>query len=473
MPHHDASKLAPDSRALSRAHGRGAPVADGRWRRRLVGGLAIGAIFLAVVSVAFPVAAAPYREEVLHLFPRAAHHPPRGRLVFDGAGNLYGITAGLGRHPEGGGSVFELSPQSASRDWNYTLLYTFCSIASCADGADPVAGLIIDANGNLYGITAGGGAYRGGTVFKLSYDATAQSWHETVLYSFCALTLCADGSQPNSLIMDGSGNLFGTASGSNASLNGIVFELSYDASAQSWHETTIYGFCVLEDCIDGSGPSSLVQDGAGNLYGATFGGGTGNSCGSIAYHFGCGTVFEFSYKAAVKQWKETVLYNFCPGRGGTHCIAEYSPNSIVMNGSGNLYGTTEYAGGNSISGAAFALTYSASDRTWVETVAHSFCSLHDCKDGARPLGLTVASSGSLYGATVTGGLHNFGTVFALNYDAAEQSWTFTRLYSFCAKPSCADGADPSGPVIIDTAGNLYGTTSPNPYDRGTVYRLQP
>lgn len=475
MLYRDASTLARDIwTVVIPGRRRGGSAVDDRRGRRLGHGLALGALFLTMVSGAFSADAARYREEVLHRFP-LGHEPPQGRLVFDGSGNLYGIKGAALRR--GGGSVFELSPQSGSLGWKYTRIYTFCFLAYCPDGGGPVGGLVIDASGNLYGVTEGGGAYGGGTIFELSYDATAQSWRETVLHSFCAQQLCTDGSSPNSLIMDGSGNLFGTELGSDASLGGGVFELSYDASAQSWHYTVLYSFCGLTpNCRTGADPTGLVQDAAGNLYGTTLTGGTGDGCG-YKYHFGCGTVFELSYDASAKEWKETVLYSFCPLHG---CTKGFFPNSIVMDGSGNIYGTTE---GNAYNtGTAYALTHSASDGTWAETVMHTFCSPRsDCRDGYSPLGLTVASSGSLYGTTSSGGVNRFGTVFSLNYDAAEQRWSFTRIYSFCEKSSCtyAD-ARPSGPLIIDTAGNLYGITAAGSSSglhglvyQGTVYRLQP
>jgi uncharacterized repeat protein (TIGR03803 family) len=434
---------------------------------------------------------------VLHLFPPFAN--PEGRLVFDGSGNLYGITYGdviearqtrpgledsanlygiiHGAEAHGsqrgaifdqrGGTVFELSPDAASERWKYTVLHNFCPLApfNCSDGAGPVAGVIIDASGDLYGVTQNGGASDQGTVFELSYDANAQNWNETVLYSFCALTDCSDGAGPSSgLIMDGSGNLYGTTYEGGAHAQGAVFKLSYDAGTQSWNEMVLYSFCAMKDCADGNDPNSLVRDSAGNLYGATYyGGGAGG-----------GTAFELSYETAANGWKEKVLHNFCPAQYQI-CTSGSWPNSVVMDGSGNLYGTTSAGGRNNDSGTAFALTHSATDGTWAETVLHNFCWLSDCKDGKRPLGLTIASTGILYGTTLLGGVSHSsrgGTVFALNYDSAIQGWRLTSLYSFC-DPACADGRAPSGPVIIDTAGNLYGTTFFGADERGGVFRLQP
>jgi hypothetical protein len=100
----------------------------------------------------------PYRWQLLHLFPRDSD--PEGRLVFDGSGNLDGITHGAVEHGgQRGGTVFELSPDSVSQNWKYTLLYNFCPFANnCADGSGPLGGMIIDASGNLYGVTDESGA---------------------------------------------------------------------------------------------------------------------------------------------------------------------------------------------------------------------------------------------------------------------------------------------------------------------------
>jgi uncharacterized repeat protein (TIGR03803 family) len=169
-------------------------------------------------------------EKVLYSFkgyPSDGSFPYAG-LIADSSGNLYGATY-TGGNTSDGGVVFKLTPPAtASGAWTETVLYYFCSLSSCSDGADPYAGLIADSSGNLYGTTAGGGARLGGTVFKLTPPATASgAWTETVLYSFCSLSSCSDGAYPEaSLIADSSGNLYSTTPSGGASGAGVVFKLT-------------------------------------------------------------------------------------------------------------------------------------------------------------------------------------------------------------------------------------------------------
>jgi uncharacterized repeat protein (TIGR03803 family) len=137
---------------------------------------------------------------------------PRGGLIMDASGNLYGTTLG-GSSSLDGGRVFELTPPSSSGgNWNALIPWNFCSRSSCADGASPPAGLIVDASGNLYGTTAGGGAYGVGTVFELMPPSSSGgNWNESILWNYCSQSSCADGASPAAgLIMDATGNLYGT-----------------------------------------------------------------------------------------------------------------------------------------------------------------------------------------------------------------------------------------------------------------------
>jgi len=196
----------------------------------------------------------------------------------DAAGNLYGTTVIGGAGVDCGGPscgvVFKLAP-----DGTQTVLYSFCPQSGCADGAGPRAGLIMDAAGNLYGTTKGGGAGGTGVVFKLAPDGT-----ETVLYSFCSQANCTDGATPVAgLIMDAAGNLYGTTLSGGGTPNpdlpppsqGVVFALAPDGT-----ETVLYSFCSqLPNCTDGARPGAVIMDVAGNLDGTTALGGIapGNS----------------------------------------------------------------------------------------------------------------------------------------------------------------------------------------------------
>jgi uncharacterized repeat protein (TIGR03803 family) len=202
---------------------------------------------------------------------------PYGTLILDAAGNLYGATIIGGG--ENAGTVFQLNYSSGTL-WENTI-YTF---TGGNDGANPRAGLTIDASGNLYGTTNLGGAYGNGVVFKLSPTAHS-GWHQGVLHAFAGGN---DGANPQAaMIFDDSGNLYGTAAMGGAHGHGTVFKLTH-GSKGGWIEGTLHSFT---GGADGSGPlTSLTMDAAGNLYGTTGWGGNTAYCSSS----GCGVVFELS-----------------------------------------------------------------------------------------------------------------------------------------------------------------------------------
>jgi uncharacterized repeat protein (TIGR03803 family) len=184
-----------------------------------------------------------------------------GRLIMDGAGNLYGTTTYGGANS--GGTVFQLTPTSTG--WSETVLYSFCSQSNCADGYEPNPGLMMDGSGNLYGTTYVGGAVGKGVVFQLTPSGTG--WSEKVLYSFCSSILCADGQYPHAgLIMDGSGNLYGTTSGA-ANTNcvggggcGTVYQLIPGSAGSTY--AVLHSFCSQSNCADGKFPKGgLIMDG--------------------------------------------------------------------------------------------------------------------------------------------------------------------------------------------------------------------
>jgi len=167
--------------------------------------------------------------------------------------------------------VFRLTPRGVE-----TVLYSFCAQTNCADGANPGAALIMDEAENLYGTTPVGGANDRGTVFELTPGG-----RETVLYSFCAQTNCTDGATPTAgLIMDKAGNLYGTTfHGGGTSDDGTVFVLTHRGT-----ETVLYSFCAQTDCGDGALPQAgLIMDKAGNLYGTTVQGGANNFLGGVVF----------------------------------------------------------------------------------------------------------------------------------------------------------------------------------------------
>jgi uncharacterized repeat protein (TIGR03803 family) len=211
-------------------------------------------------------------------------------LVFDQQGNLYGTTYFGGVYnssclygDSSCGVVFKLTPKGKQ-----TVLHTFCTQNNCADGGNPAAGLVFDSKGNLYGTTGMGGAHVFGTVFKLTPKGK-----ETVLYSFCAQTNCADGRYPSAgLIFDTEGNLYGTTEYGGINRDPYEFGVVFKVTPKG-KETVLYSFCEQYNgynCADGAYTSAgLIFDRKGNLYGTTIDGGAPG-----CYEQGCGIVFKLT-----------------------------------------------------------------------------------------------------------------------------------------------------------------------------------
>ena len=327
---------------------------------------------------------------------------PSAGLIRDSAGNLYGTTTFGG--VSGNGAVFKLNSAG-----NETVLYSF---TGGSDGAIPEAGLVMDSSGNLYGTTAYGGASGNGVVFRVD-----PAGNENVLYSF---TGGSDGATPEAgLVMDSSGNLYGTTLFGGSAQSGTVFKLD-----PAGNETVLHSFTGGND---GAYPfAGLIRDSAGNLYGTTNEGGSSDCSG------GCGTVFKLD-----PSGNETVLHSFAYYSDGGYPYA-----GLVIDASGNLYGTA-YEGGPSGYGTVFRL-----DPSGNETVLHNFT----YSDGAYPVaGLVRDSSGNLYGTATSGGAGSpaVGVVFELDRFGNE-----TVLHTFTGG---SDGADPYAGVVQDSSRNLYGT----------------
>jgi uncharacterized repeat protein (TIGR03803 family) len=321
------------------------------------------------------------------------------------------------------------APQTQAQ--TFSVIYNF----SGGDGGYPLAGLVMDSTGNLYGTTSVGGSGAWvGEVFKVT-----PSGQETVLYAFGGGT---DGSTPEaSLLIDSAGNLYGTTYAGGAYGLGTVFKVT-----QSGQETVLYSF---RGGSDGANPqASLMRDRKGNVYGTTSAGGAN----------GTGTVFELSRKG-----KESVLYSFAGGTDGATPVG-----GVTMDKKGNLYGTTS-AGGAYTYGTVFELTPVVSSRSsaryaWQESILHNFT--HQ-DDGDVPYaGLVFDHAGNLYGAATGGGVNSGGTVFELTPSAG--SWNFTVLYALT-------GWDISGSfqnLLLDSSGNIYATTHCDGVNAaGTVYEL--
>jgi uncharacterized repeat protein (TIGR03803 family) len=431
-------------------------------------------VFFGFLAIAAPVFVAS-KEKVLYRFNGKDGADPVAGLIFDAAGNLYGTTSSGGTGSgcgDGCGTVFELAPK-ANGTWTETVLYSFCSSSSCADGDAPRAGLIFDATGNLFGTTAAGGAYGFGTVFELS-PGTNGMWTEAVLHSFN--NDGTDGVQPEAgVIFDAAGNLYGTNMGGGTAGRcifgngcGTVFELTPGANG-TWTETVLHNF--NDNRVDGYDPrAGVIFDGAGNLYGTTNEGGNGSHC----FAFRCGTVFQLT-PGANGTWTEKVLHNFHNNNKDG-----YMPYAgLIFDPAGNLYGTT-LAGKIMNNGFGTVFQLAGTNGKWTEKVLHSF----NDKDGYYPTaGLIFDAAGSLYGTTQDGGAsgtgcHGLGcgTLFKLT-QGTNGAWKETVVHSF---GKGTDGSNPFGGPIFDAAGNLYGTTSEGGgtgcdggYGCGTVFEVTP
>ncbi len=261
---------------------------------------------------------------------------PQGGLVFDAAGNLYGTTAGGGAN--GFGTVFELTP-IAGGSWLENVLFSFDGVSS---GSDPLASLIFDAKGNLYGTAwSGGSDHQGGVVFELSPSAGG-TWTEKTLHSFSA----AGGENPHSgLTFDKTGNLYGTAQIGGTFGDGTVYRLTPDGNG-NWTENVLHNFD--HNGTDGYQPlGGLVFDAKGNLWGTTFNGGDG-----ACKRSGCGTAFELS-PASSGGWTETV-YSF-----PSYAHGYWPASNLTFDSTGtHLYGTTVNGGsdGGCVCGTVFEFT---------------------------------------------------------------------------------------------------------------------
>ena len=279
----------------------------------------------------------------------------------DASGSLFGTTW-QGGVPQGFGAVFKVTPPAPGKTaWTETVLYKF---KGSPDGDTPYSSLIQDAQGALYGTTSAGGG--DGTVFKLTPPTAGKSaWTETVLYSF---EKSANGFSPLAgLVMDASGALYGTAyEGGNTKCSfygcGVVFKLVPPAAGQTtWTENVIH---VFRGAPDGGQPiAGVIIDASGAIYGTTNGGGNVN-CDA----YGCGAVFKLTPPAVgQKHWTETILHAFTDTPDGS-----YPAGSLILDSSGAVYGTAG-GGGSFSNGVVFKLTPPPVGQTkWTETALYNF-----------------------------------------------------------------------------------------------------
>jgi len=428
--------------------------------KRFLGALSAALMIVIVILILAPCTLAASNYKVLHSFTGVDGQETMGRLLLDAAGNLYGMTTYGGAYGEG--TVFELTP-NANGTWTESVLYSF---TGGTDGAEPLwSGLAFDSAGNLYGTTEyGGSGY--GVVFELSnLDGT---WTENVLYSFSG---GGDGAYPITVpAFDQSGNLYASTSAGGTHGEGTVFQLTPGADGV-WTEKVLHGFAGGDD---GHSPwAGLVFDTAGYLYGTTRGGGR-SGCSPDS---GCGTVFQLAPGQGDK-WTYRVLHRFTGGKGG------FDPSiaGMVFDTAGTLYGSTEYGGigdcvyyGNSGCGTIFKMTPVA-DNKWNYGVVYHF---RGGKAGGDPFRVIFDAAGTLYGTTVEGGIpgcdQECGTVFKLSPTsgglgrANSQGWHESVLHGFKGF-----AGNPDTGLVLDSAGNIYGTARyGGAHGAGVVFEITP
>jgi uncharacterized repeat protein (TIGR03803 family) len=393
---------------------------------------------------------------------------PNGPLTVGWYGNFYGTTQDGGLY----GDVFGLYPEPAGgcetgsntgNGWCEFVLYSFCSIANCADGVQPTGNLAflnggINRPGNLYGTTYHGGANSNnfcvvvdsgfgsscGTVIEIFPEPLSPpgcpsgtnqgngGWCEAVLYNFCSLSGCADGFLPSgNLVEDSAGNLYGTVADG-------VFELSPNGSG-GWNEELIYGA--------GDTKGGLAIDAAGALYGAAG-----------------GNVFKLSFSQ--NEWVAEIIHSFNGPPDG------FDPNGPpAIDSAGNVYGTT-YSGGSKNIGTVWKLVPVKNKGTYTEVILYSFTGGGTGKYPGG--GVTLDSSGNIYSSAANGGRLDCGvnpgcgTVFELVVSGT--AYKFKLLRSFDGM----DGSLPYSSPILGSSGKLYGVTSNGgATGYGTVYELTP
>jgi uncharacterized repeat protein (TIGR03803 family) len=339
----------------------------------------------------------------------------RSALAADASGNLYGTTSIGGVN--GVGTVFEIAAGSAG----LTTLAAF----NGTNGAQPYGGVTLDAAGNLFGTTDKGGTYNDGTVFEIAKGSNAV----TTLVTFNG----ANGQYPYAgLTPDSSGNLCGTTLEGGPNGGGAIFEIVHGS-------TTLTPIASVNSSSGGYIEGGVALDASGNLYGTENTGGSSNR--------GC------VFKVARGSNAVTVIASFSQTTGD-------SPQAgVTIDAAGNLYGTTSSDGPGTPfpGGTVFEI---ASGSTAITTLA-AFGSTNGLIPEA---GLTLDASGNVYGTTDSGGASGYGTVFEI----ASGSNAITTLASF--NPNAGTG--PQAAVILDGAGNLFGTTfQGGPGGTGTVFEV--
>jgi len=358
-------------------------------------------------------------------------------------GTLYGTTGTCGNSK---GTVWQLTPPPPEP--KLTVLYNF---TGGVDGAGPSTGLTMDAAGSLYGTALGGGSnnctYGCGTVFKLSKQTS--SWSFEPLYDFTGAPN-GDGADPEGRVTFGpNGVLYGTTQRGGAGQCfggcGTVFSLQSEsgrsrAGAGPWTETVIHEFQGASEGLNPSGQIAIDQ--AGNIYGVTLAGGPQN----------LGTAYQLA--PALGGWTLNLLHAFTGGPDGGEPFG-----GVVLDSSGNVYGTAQIGGGPSGCGLVFQLAPSGGG--WTENVVYAFPGSPACSPEGD---LLRDNSGNLYGIT---GPAFPGVAYMLS--PSGQNWNYSQIYSFGPGPPTQPGS-----LTMDAAGNLYGTSCLGGASQlGSIFELSP
>ena len=383
-------------------------------------------LLIAVLLLSAGLAVQAQTLTVLHNFTGGSDGSgPEGLVAVDRAGNVYGSApfggnrGGICSAIGGCGAVFRASFKNGA--WLFNPLYTFQG----EDGGGPLAGVTLGSDGAVYGTTLfGGGTQCGsngcGVVFKLTppprfCQMALCPWTETVLYR-------PDGTNPSGFVggvtVDAAGNVYGMTFGGGSGNAGVVYKLT-PTGGNNYSFNVLYNFTGASDGGDPLG--DVTPDSAGNLYGTTTYGGAD----------GYGTVFKLVRSGAGYTFQ--LLYTFTEQEDGGMPEA-----NLVLDSAGNVYGATGYGGG------IFQLKPSGD--SWVYTVIDTQASFMQAP-------ISIDSAGNLYGTTYAGGSHGDGSLFEVTYSNGQ--WTHNVLYSFYG----LGGALPLSDVGFDASGNLYGTST--------------
>jgi uncharacterized repeat protein (TIGR03803 family) len=362
----------------------------------------------------------------------------------------------------------------------FTNLITF----NGTDGEFPSASLIQGIDGNFYGTTSKGGAYNGGSVFKITPAGKL-----TTLYSFCPdpIANCPDGSNPDGLVLATNGMFYGTTQYGGPNGSGSIFQMTEAGKLK-----TLYSFCSQANCTDGEEPAGpLVQGTSGKFYGVTpLSGSTGEST-SVIFEIttsGAFTVLStaptdtflngpltqatdgnfYTTGGNFSDYEDGAIFKIKP-TGSLSAIFAFDdtdgngPLGALLQGpNGDLYGTTSSAPGTVYYGTVFQLTLSGTENT-----VYGFAG---GADGGHPTtGVILGTDGNFYGTSQAGTGKFCSAVCGIIFQLT-QGGTLTPLYDFCSKPNCTDGLDPNG-LLQGTDGNFYGTTFGGPGVDGTVFKL--